>query len=160
MKAEAEVHILVVALDPKLAVEMRARAGPSYRIHGAHSGGEALDRCSSSRYQVAMIADDLDDLPPTMVIRSLRAQSPDTMVLTLSRSPHGMVVHMVEGDRKVLLAERVGSPQDLVSKLDSLTEAFRVRERERRYLQAFRERHYDFLRRYAALKTRIDKVQG
>jgi hypothetical protein len=95
-----------------------------------------------------------------MVTRSVKAQSGDTMVLALSRSPGGAMVEMVEGGHRVLLAEGIGNPDQLVAKLDDLTEAFRVRERELRYLQSFRERHYDLLRRYAVLKTRIDKVLG
>ena len=30
--------------------------------------------------------------------------------------------------------------------------------RERRYTQAFREKHYDFLRRYVELKTKIERA--
>ena len=158
--AQHEIRILVVARLSRLAEEMAARAGAGYQITGAQSGGEALDRCGSGHFHVVMIADDLEDLPASMVTRSIKAQSADTMVLTVSRSPTGAVVEMVEGEHKVLLADRIGSPARLVDKLDDLTEAFRVRERERRYLQAFRERHYDLLRRYAALKMRIDKVLG
>ena len=39
-----------------------------------------------------------------------------------------------------------------------LAEAWRVKARERRYAQAFRERHYDFLRRYVELKTKIERA--
>ena len=34
----------------------------------------------------------------------------------------------------------------------------RAKARERRYTQAFRERHYDFLRRYVELKTKIERA--
>ena len=160
MAAEADIRILVVARQAGLAAQMAAKAGRTYQITGAQSGGEALDRCGSSLFHVVMIADDLEDLPASMITRSIKAQSGDSMVLTLSRSPTGVVVEMVEGEHKVLLADKIASPDQLVARLDDLTEAFRVRERERRYLQSFRERHYNLLRRYAALKTRIDKVLG
>jgi DNA-binding NarL/FixJ family response regulator len=156
----AEIHILVVTRQTKLVQEMAAKAAANYKIKGAQSGGEALDRCGSGYFHVVMIADDLDDLPPSMVTRSIKAQRGEIMVLTLSRSPNGAVVEMIEGEHKVRLAENIGSSDQLIDKLDDLTEAFRLRDRERRYLQAFRERHYDLLRRYAALKTRIDKVLG
>ena len=154
----SEIRILVVARHPKLAEEMRASAGPGYRIDAAVSGGEALDRCGSGSVHVVMVADDIDDLPQTMVTRSIKAANADTMVLTISRSPGGAVIDMIEGEHTVRLAEGLAGPAQVVAKLDDLTDAFRVRERERRYLQAFRERHYDLLRRYAVLKTRIDKV--
>jgi hypothetical protein len=48
----------------------------------------------------------------------------------------------------------------LADRLDELAEAFRAKARERRYTQAFRERHYDFLRRYVELKLKIDRALG
>ena len=33
-----------------------------------------------------------------------------------------------------------------------------AKARERRYTQEFRERHYDFVRRYVELKTRIERA--
>ncbi|HUS66045.1 MAG TPA: response regulator [Kofleriaceae bacterium] len=159
-KSDGALRILVVAHKGDLSTQMAKLAPDGYVIEGAQSGGEALDRVGQQHYHVAMIADDLDDLPPSMVVRSIKAQSADTMTLMVSRSTAGAVVEMIEGDHKVLLADKIGSPAQLVEKLDAFTEAFRVRERERRYLQAFRERHYDLLRRYAALKTRIERVPG
>lgn len=157
---ESEIHILVATQQDNLVQEMAAKAPPNYKIRGAQSAGEALDRCGSGYFHLVLIADDLDDLPQSMVTRSIKAQSSEIMVLTITRTVQGAKVEMIEGEHRVLLAERLTSPEQLIGKLDTLTEAFRVRERERRYLQAFRERHYDLLRRYAALKTRIDKVLG
>ena len=157
---ESEIHILVATQQSKLVQEMAAKAPPNYKIRGAQSAGEALDRCGSGYFHLVMIADDLDDLPQSMVTRSIKAQSSEIMVLTITRTPQGARVEMIEGQHKVLLADKLSSPEQLIGKLDTLTEAFRVRERERRYLQAFRERHYELLRRYAALKTRVDKVLG
>ena len=157
---ESEIHILVATQQDDLVREMASKAPPNYKIRGAQSGGEALDRCGSGYFHLVMISDDLDDLPQSMVTRSIKAQSSEIMVLTMTRTPQGARVEMIEGAHKVLLAEKLTSPEQLIGKLDALTEAFRVRERERRYLQAFRERHYDLLRRYAALKTRIERVPG
>jgi hypothetical protein len=46
----------------------------------------------------------------------------------------------------------------LIGRLDELADAWRAKARERRYTQAFRERHYDFLRRYVELKTKIERA--
>ena len=155
-----EIRILVVARLVEVAEEMAALAQPPYRITAARSGGEALDRCGSSRYHVVMISDDLQDLPPSMVARSISASSGETMVVGLTGTPTGAVLDMIEGDRRVRLADRIGSPEELLATLDGVTEVFRVRERERGYLQAIRERHYELLRRYAMLKSRIDGLVG
>jgi DNA-binding response OmpR family regulator len=156
----AEIRILVVAHLVEVAEEMAALAQAPYRITAARSGGEALDRCGSSRYHVVMISDDLQDLPPSMVARSIQASSGETMVVGLTGTPTGAVLDMIEGDRRVRLADRIGSPDELLATLDGVTEVFRVRERERGYLQTIRERHYDLLRRYAMLKSRIDRLVG
>jgi hypothetical protein len=50
------------------------------------------------------------------------------------------------------------APQ-LIARLDELSEAWRVKTKERRYLQAFREKHYDFLRRFVEIKTKIERAQ-
>jgi len=156
--ADAEIRILVVARLQELAEEMAARAKPPYRITAARSGAEGLDRCGSSRFHVVMISDDLDDLPPSMVVRSIKVSSPDTMIVGLMGSATGAVLDMIEGEGRVRLADRIGSPDELLATLDRVTEVFHVRERERRYLQSIRERHYDLLRRYAMLKSRIDRL--
>jgi DNA-binding NarL/FixJ family response regulator len=156
--AEAEIRILVIARLTEVAEEMAAKAKPPYIVSSARSGAEGLDRCGSSRFHVVMISDDLDDLPPSMVARSLKVSSPDTMIVGLSGSPTGAVLEMIEGEGRVLLADSIGSPEELLAKLDKVSEVFKVRERELRYLQNIRERHYDILRRYAMLRSRIDRL--
>jgi len=156
--AGTEIRILVVSSSAAMADEMEAGAPPHYRITGALSGGEALDRCGSWRFHVIMIADDLTDLPPSMVARSIKASSADTMVVGLTRTASGFVLEIIEGEQRVPLFDRVRSPAELLARLDEVTDVYRVRERERRYLAAISERHYDLLRRYALLRSRIDRL--
>jgi DNA-binding NarL/FixJ family response regulator len=157
---DTDIRILVVANQPQMAAEMSAGAPPHYRITGALSGGEALDRCGQWHFHVVMIAEGLHDLPPSMVARSIKASTADTMVVGLSETASGVSLDIIEGDQRVPLADQIGGPADLLARLDEVTEVYRMRERERRYLQAIRERHYDFLRRYAMLKARIDRLVG
>jgi DNA-binding NarL/FixJ family response regulator len=158
--AGTDIRILVVSPTAQVAEALSAGAPPHYRITAALSGGEALDRSGSWRFHVVMIADDLVDLPPSMVARSLKAASADTMLVGLSRGEGGMALEIIEGEQRVPLAEGLASPAELLARLDEVTEVYRVRERERRYLQAIRERHYDLLRRYAMLRSRIDRLIG
>jgi CheY-like chemotaxis protein len=158
--ADTEIRILVVASRQEVVDDMTRGAPPHYRITGALSGGEALDRCGSWRFHVVMLAEALDDLPHSMVARSIKASAPDTMVVGLTRTASGTVLEIIEGDRRIPLADKVGNTAELLAKLDEVTEVFRTRERERRYLQSIRERHYDLLRRYAMLKSRIDRLAG
>ena len=48
--------------------------------------------------------------------------------------------------------------QQLLDQLDELDKAWRIKARERRYTQAFREKHYEFLCRYVELKTKIERA--
>lgn len=158
--AGTDIRILVVSASADVAEALAAGAPPHYRITSALSGGEALDQSGSWRFHVVMIGDDLVDLPPSMVARSIKAASADTMLVGLSHGEAGMALEILEGDRRIPLAEGLAGPAELLARLDEVTEVYRVRERERRYLQAIRERHYDLLRRYAMLRSRIDRLVG
>lgn len=150
--------VLVVDEVDSLVDDLKQHAPVGFRFVHAVSGGEALDRISSDAFQYALISDELHDLPSSMVIATVRSQSPETVVLAFhGPSPDGHVKLVeVAGQRPIV--EPFTDANQLVSRLDELAEAFRARARERRYTQSFRERHYDFLRRYVELKTKIDRA--
>jgi len=60
--------------------------------------------------------------------------------------------------RRISVVEKFEEPGLLIARLDELAAAFRAKAKERRYTQAFRERHYDFLRRYVEIKAKIDRA--
>ncbi|HEY8432338.1 MAG TPA: hypothetical protein VIL20_28390, partial [Sandaracinaceae bacterium] len=49
-------------------------------------------------------------------------------------------------------------PSHLVEHIEALAEELGTRAQERRFIQAFRADHEDFLRRYAELKLKIDRL--
>ncbi len=126
-------------------------------IH-ATSGGEGLDRISSAPFHYAMVAEDVTDLPAKMIARTIRNQHPDTVVLTFLGPAENGKVELVEtlGTRTIIAP--FTDANLLIVRLDELAEAWRAKARERRYTQAFKERHYDFLRRYVEIKTKIDRA--
>ncbi len=150
--------VLVVDEVDSLVDDLKQAAPVGFRFVHAMSGGEALDRISSDAFQYALISDEIHDLPPSMVIQTVKAQSPDTVVLAFRGPGPDGYVNLVEvkGQRPVVTPFTDGAL--LVARLDELADAFRARARERRYTQSFRERHYDFLRRYVELKTKIDRA--
>jgi len=155
-----EIRVLVVASDDglKRAIEERAPAG--FTFSAANTGGEALDRCTSGRFHIIAVHDMLPDLPGSMVVRSAKTQAADAIVLQLSGPGPGGKVDLVQSKGTVPVVPEFTDAAQLAAKLDELGEAFRARARERRYTQAFRERHYDFLRRYVELKLKIDRALG
>jgi DNA-binding response OmpR family regulator len=154
-----DVRVLVVAPDASLK-DALAAAAPGFHFELASSGGAALDRCGSAKFHLAMVAEMLPDLPGSMVVRSIKTQSSETLVMQYSGPGPGGKVELVETRRTIPVIPEFTDPMQLADRLDELAEAFRAKARERRYTQAFRERHYDFLRRYVELKLKIDRALG
>ncbi len=152
--------VLVVDEVDSMVEEITAAAPAGFTFIHATSGGEALDRMSSGRFHYALVSDDLHDLPASMVTSTIRAQSGDTVVFVFRGPGPGGYVNLLEtmGQRAILTPFE--DAKQLVARLDEFADAFRARARERRYTQNFREKHYDFLRRYVELKTKIDRALG
>ena len=124
----------------------------------ASSGGEGLDRISSGTWHYAMIAEDMSDLPGRTVARTIRNQHPDTVVLTFRGPSENGQVSLIEQNGARTIVKPFTEAKQLLARMDELSEAWKAKARERRYTQAFRERHYDFLRRYVELKTKIERA--
>ena len=153
-----ELRVLVVDEVDDFVTAMTDAAPPGFAFVHATSGGEGLDRISSGQFHYAMIAEDVSDLPARTIARTVRNQHPDTVVLTFLGPADNGRVELVETHGSRPLLQPFRDPQQLIARLDELAEAWRAKARERRYTQAFRERHYDFLRRYVELKTKIERA--
>jgi len=153
-----ELRVLVVDEVDDFVSAMTDAAPRGFTFVHATSGGEGLDRISSEVFHYAMIAEDVTDLPARTIARTIRNQHPDTVVLTFLGPAENGKVELVETHGSRPLLQPFTDAQQLLDRLDDLAEAWRIKARERRYTQAFREKHYDFLRRYVELKTKIDRA--
>jgi len=153
-----ELHVLVVDEVDDFYTGMTESAPKGFSFVHATSGGEGLDRASAGHFHYAMIAEDVTDLPAKTIARTIRNQHPDTVVLTFLGPSENGKVELVELAGQRTLISPFTEVKQLVDRLDELAEAWRIKARERRYTQAFRERHYDFLRRYVELKTKIERA--
>ena len=158
VEAIDELRVLVVDEVDDFVNAIEAAKVKGFAFVHATSGGEGLDRISSGAFHYAMIAEDTSDLPATTIARTIRNQHPDTVVLTFLGPADNGHVDLVEtvGSRRIV--KPFSEAKQLIDRLDDLAEAWRAKARERRYTQAFRERHYDFLRRYVELKTKIERA--
>jgi DNA-binding NtrC family response regulator len=153
-----ELVVLVVDEVDDLVQTMEKAKPKGFAFIHASSGGEALDRISTREFHYAMIAEDVSDLPARTIAKTIRSQRPDTVVLTfLGPSGNGHLELVEQAGSKTLLKPFKEAKQ-LIGRLDELAEAWRAKSKERRYTQAFREKHYDFLRKYVELKTKIDRA--
>jgi hypothetical protein len=108
---------------------------------------------SNELVHIALIRDDLPDLPGSMVVRTLMKSSPSTLAVVYSASGRAQ---LYDGSRAIPL--ELGTPAEASTRVRELRDALRVKNRERRYLQAFRAQHYEFLRKYAELKHKLEKM--
>ena len=152
-----ELRVLVIDEVDDLVSGITALAPKHFAFTHATSGGEGLDRMSGG-FHYAMVAEDISDLPAKTVARTIRNQYPETVVLTFLGPAENGRVDLVELAGARTLVSPFTEASQLVARLDDLAEAWRIKARERRYTQAFRERHYDFLRRYVELKTKIERA--
>lgn len=151
------IRVLIVQADGSLLSAMQSQAPAGFEFSQAPTGGEALDLCTSRGFHIVMVANELPDLPGSMVVRSIKTQSPEMVAISFSPPPGG-VVEIIESRKSIPVVKDWNDPAQLLARLDELAEAFRAKSRERRYTQAFRERHYDFLRKYVELKSKIDRA--
>jgi two-component system, OmpR family, response regulator len=159
---DAAISVVLVDDDDKALpqIERVLTADQGWHFRGAFSGGEALDVVMQVRPQIVIVKEDLPDLPGSMVVNTVRASSPEA--ITLLYSPPGQSgrpgeVKLVDASRTMTLVTGYGEPGQLVAPLNEIREALRQKLHERRYLQAFRQRHFEFLQRYNALKQRLQQ---
>jgi len=155
-----EIRVLVVEDSSELGKALAGSGKEGYRFESAQSGGHALDLCSSAKFHIVMVAGQLHDLPGSMVIRSVKTQAPEVVAIEFEPPGPAGKVEIVESTRRITVLEKFTEPSELLERLDEIAEAFRAKSRERRYTQAFRERHYDFLRRYVELKLKVDRAMA
>jgi DNA-binding response OmpR family regulator len=155
-----ELRVLVVDEVDDFVTTMEAAKPKGFGFVHASSGGEALDRISSDEFHYAMIAEDISDLPARTLAKTLRTQRPDTVVLTFLGPSEQGHVNLIDATGSKPLLKPFNDPKQLLTRLDELAEAWRAKTKERRYTQAFRERHYDFLRKYVELKTKVERAMN
>jgi hypothetical protein len=93
-----------------------------------------------------------------MVVKTVRSSLPDaiTLLYNPSERPGGSgELKMVDKSRIMSLVPNYSDAGQLVGPLNEIREGLKQKNKERRYLQAFRQRNYEFLQRYASLKQRI-----
>ncbi len=155
-----ELRVLIVDEVDDLVEAVTTAKPKGFGFVHATSGGEALDRMSSGQFHYAMVAEDIADLPAKTIARTIRNQYPDTVVLTFLGPADNGHVELVETMGSRTIVKPFNDATKLIARLDELAEAWRAKARERRYTQAFRERHYDFLRRYVELRTKIERAMN
>ncbi|HEY3356975.1 MAG TPA: response regulator [Polyangia bacterium] len=158
-----EFRMLVVDAEHGLAdvLEQHFADKPGYAVRWAGHGGEALDSVGSQAIHLALVQDALPDLPGSMVVRTIKQLSPDTIVLQITAPGAGPgSVEVVESSRNIPLEPQLKDYGQIVPRINELREAYKAKGRERKYLRAFRAQHFDFIKRYVDIKQRVAEIIG
>jgi DNA-binding response OmpR family regulator len=152
-----DFRVLIVEPDGWLADELRSSA-ERLLIRTATTGGEGIDVATGGRFQVALVRDQLPDLPGKMVVKGLKSQSPDTIAILFSRpNERPGRADVIEGSHEIPLVTEFREASQIGERMSELREAFDGKSRERRYLVAFRQQNYDLLKRYAEIKQKLER---
>ncbi|MCD6499831.1 MAG: response regulator [Deltaproteobacteria bacterium] len=140
-----------------LAPKMTSEQG--WGLTSCQTGGEALDQIGRNDYHLIMVQTDLPDLPGSMVTRTVKEQTPDAIVLEYVPPSAGQgSLAVVEESDRIPVLEGFTKGQELLDALSTLKKAYQAKLDERRYLQAFRAQHFDFLKQYAETRKQIQRV--
>lgn len=157
--APLKPRIMIVDGDSEFLRDLAQRiAGAGWEITAEMTGGAALDRGMSQKLDIVAVRHELPDLTGSMVLRSIQAQRGEVLGLLYSAADgQGRIDRMDQG--QVEETERpFDGPAHLVRRLDLLAQELGTRAQERRFIQAFRSDHEQFVRRYAELKLKIDRL--
>jgi DNA-binding response OmpR family regulator len=154
---QEQAHVLLVEDDGWLSKAVAGLLPKAFVLTPVVSGGAALDIASERPYDLALVKETLPDLPGRMVVRTLSAQSPETLVMLFSApaAKRPGRIDRVEGGKLAPLVSEFSDPKQLVDRLNELFQAQLARRRERRYLSEFRAENFDLLRRFADLRRRL-----
>ena len=153
------VDVVVVDDDPEAVARFQSvlTEKDGWRFFAAFTGGEALDHVTQQRPHIVIVKEHLPDLPGTMVVKSVKSGAPDaiTLLYTPPMRGRGGAVKMLEGSRVINLVASYSTSEQLVAAMNEIREALHQQAKERRYLQAFRQRNFEFLQRYNSIKQRV-----
>ncbi len=128
-----------------------------WEVAGEMTGGAGLDRGMSEKLDIIAVRNELPDLRGSMVLRSVQAQRGEVLGLLYSADGTGRIERMEQGRTEATERPFRGADH-LVERIQSLADELGTRAQERRFIQAFRGDHEDFLRRYAELKLKVDRL--
>lgn len=147
------VRVLMIDSDARVFDALAGLKLKGFSFVHCGSGGDGLDRSTSDTFQLAIVGPVLPDLPTSMVVKTLKAQNPELLVITYE--PRGPLT-LIETTRTITLVAQFTAINQLSDRLTELAQAHRGKARERRYLMSFRERHYETLRTLQALRKRLE----
>jgi len=150
--------ILIVDGEPNFLQELAwLTEDLDWNLHSEMSGGGALDKSMSTTLDIVASRAELMDLRGSMVVRSIQAQSPKTVGLVYSDEGEGKLETYEDGQLTESESSFVGSER-LLERIVEVLEKRSESGRDRKLIQAVSADHRAFIRRYAELKQKIERL--
>jgi len=151
--------ILLAESDQGVA-ELIIKTGEARGLSFEHvpAGGAALDVSMQTPVSIALLRDQLQDLSGSMTAKSIQANSPSTMVVVYTHPGPGRFAETYSNGSPDEVLRPLDSADDLIKHLEALLYRSKDIEAQRRIIEYFSSENSDFLKRYAGIKKRIQKI--
>lgn len=132
--------------------------GDGWNVLADTNGGAALDRASRERVDILVVRNDLPDLRGSMVVKTIQADNTEALgLLYTAPGPEGRIDRFDRGQVEGVI-KPFASAKHLVDAVRKLTGELATKAMDRRLIQAFRDDHQDFFRRFAKVKSQVDNL--
>lgn len=130
----------------------------AWDVGGEMNGGAALDRGMSTKIDIVVSRLELMDLRGSMVIKTIQAQSPETLGLLYTSAENEGHIQLIERGESGHIERPFKGAAHLVERIEGLVEQYANTAQERRFIKAFSGDNRAYLKRYAELKLKIDRL--
>jgi DNA-binding response OmpR family regulator len=120
------------------------------------SGGEVLDKLGTTPPDLLVLGESLPDIPTPLVIETVKNQYPAVELLIIEGwGTSSRAAALVSGSYPAEERRALGRADDLLALIDVARERSADASFGRDFAERFRDRHKEFLRRYAELMKRL-----
>lgn len=145
--SDAEFANGVLSLGPKLGLDVRPPM---------HTGGEVLDKVYSNPPNIIILDFSLPDIPTSLVVETVRSEYSEIQMVTVDGWGTATRTITVTGGSAPDVTQGMETVDDLIMILEVAAERANDTVIGRDFAGEFKNRHDDFLRRYAEVRKAVD----
>ncbi|MFT6400359.1 MAG: DNA-binding NtrC family response regulator [Bradymonadia bacterium] len=137
----------VMSLGPRLGLDVRPPM---------HTGGEILDKVSSNPPNIIILDFSLPDIPTPLVVETVKSEYTDIQLVTVDGWGTATRTITVTGGSAQDVTQGMETVDDLIKILEVAAARARDTVMGRDFAAEFKNRHDDFLRRYAQVRKAVE----
>lgn len=149
--SDAEFANGVLSLGPRLGLDVRPPM---------HTGGEVLDKVSSNPPNIIILDFSLPDIPASLVVETIKSEYSDIQIVSVDGWGTAERTITVTGGSAPDVTQSMETVDDLIKILEVAAERASDTVIGRDFAAEFKNRHDDFLRRYADVRKAVDAASS